>query len=96
MIYNTEKTFQKFRKQSQALFIGYIIKIILLGGFTTMSDLAATNCGCNNGLAGNNIIFIILILCCCGGNNGILGGNDNCGCDTVVLLVLILCCCGGC
>ena len=56
-----------------------------------MSDLTATNCGCNNncscnnnsGFGGNSGIWIILLLFCCGGNgcggNGILGGG--CGND---------------
>ena len=56
-----------------------------------MSDLTATNCGCNNnscgcgcgnngGFLGGSCIWIILLLFCCGGNgNGIFGGN--CGCD---------------
>ena len=59
-----------------------------------MSDLTATNCGCNNSCGcgnnngilggGNSCIWIILLLFCCGGNgcgngNGILGGNNGCG-----------------
>lgn len=57
-----------------------------------MSDLTATNCGCNscgcgnnNGiLGGNSCIWIIILLFFCGGNNscgcgnGILGGNNGC------------------
>ena len=58
-----------------------------------MSDLTATNCGCNNnscgcgydnrgGLFGGNSCIWILLLLFCGGNggcgNGILGGNS-CG-----------------
>ena len=59
-----------------------------------MSDLTATNCGCNNSSTwgGNNngcgcnwIIWILLLSCFCGGNNngcgGILGGNNGCGCN---------------
>ena len=58
-----------------------------------MSDLTATNCGCNNrcgcnnGLFGGSCIWIILLLFCCGGNgNGILGGcgnncDNDCGCN---------------
>ena len=57
-----------------------------------MSDLTATNCGCNNGcnnncnngLMGGSCIWIILLLVFCGGcgngMGGILGGN-NCDCD---------------
>ena len=68
-----------------------------------MSDLAATNCGCNDG--GNNccsIIWIIILLSLCGcgnngsgfnfGNNGC--GNDGCGCIWIILLLLF--CGGGC
>ena len=44
-----------------------------------MSDLAATNCGCNdNGCGCNSIIWIILLLCCCGGNSWGMGRS---GCD---------------
>ena len=59
-----------------------------------MSDLTATNCGCNNtsNWGGNGgcswIIWILLLSCFCGGNGGgcgfgnILGGNScGCGCD---------------
>ena len=52
-----------------------------------MSDLTATNCGCNNrcgcnnGLFGGSCIWIILLLFCCGGNgNGLFGGCGN-DCD---------------
>ena len=58
-----------------------------------MSDLTATNCGCNNscgnnncgnGIFGNSCIWIILLLFCgggCGNNNGcgLLGSNNGCG-----------------
>ena len=58
-----------------------------------MSDLTATNCGCNNscgnnncgnGIFGNSCIWIILLLFCgggCGNNNGcgLLGNNNGCG-----------------
>lgn len=52
-----------------------------------MSDLTATNCGCNscgcsnsNGLLGgnNSCIWIILLLFFCNGNNS-CGCNDGCG-----------------
>ncbi len=77
-----------------------------------MSDLAATNCGCdrcgNNGIFGNGgnscscIIWIILLSCICGnGNGGFLGGcgNDDCGCgnnNSCLWIILILLFCGGC
>lgn len=52
-----------------------------------MSDLSATNCGCNNNCSntlGNscNLIWIILLLSCfggCGNGTSILSGNS-CGC----------------
>lgn len=60
-----------------------------------MSDLTATNCGCNNSCGcnnnggilggGNSCIWIILLLVFCGGcgngMNGILGGHNDCDCD---------------
>ncbi|MDD6637342.1 MAG: chorion class high-cysteine HCB protein 13 [Lachnospiraceae bacterium] len=61
-----------------------------------MSDLAATNCGCNtcdNGCNSCNIIWIILLLSCFCGNgssfsmNGGNCGNDNC-CWIIILLLL--------
>ena len=70
-----------------------------------MSDLTATNCGCNNGcnnnngLMGGSCIWIILLLVFCGGcgngMGGILGGNSGCGCDNdnngcCDILILIL------
>ena len=58
-----------------------------------MSDLTATNCGCNNGTSntsgffgGNSCLWLILLLLFCGGNgcgnNGIslLSGNDGNSC----------------
>ena len=63
-----------------------------------MSDLSATNCGCNDGWGcGNSIIWIILLLCCCGnGNSGF--GNNGCGGDNSCLwiILLLLFCGGGC
>ena len=62
-----------------------------------MSDLAATNCGCEGGINSCSLIWIILLLnCLCGGNNGTnsianLGGGDSC-CWIIILLLL----CGGC
>lgn len=55
-----------------------------------MSDLTATNCGCNDScgcaqnnsiFGGNSCIWIILLLLFCGGNNGGLFGNNGCGCN---------------
>ena len=75
-----------------------------------MSDLTATNCGCNNrcgcntGLFGGSCIWIILLLFCCGGNgNGLFGGCGNdcdngCGnnncCEWIIWILLISCFCG--
>ena len=61
-----------------------------------MSDLAATNCGCECGNGDNgcgSLIWILLLLCCCGGNNGSFLSNGS-GCDNILPLLLILCCCG--
>ena len=73
-----------------------------------MSDLTATNCGCNNNSSiGSNFIWIILLLCLigdngggCGNNSGfgnILGGSNgnNSSCDMLVLILLMSCMCGG-
>ncbi len=55
-----------------------------------MSDLTATNCGCNDscGCASaqnnggcNSWIWIILLLFCCNGNNG-CGCGNSCGCGS--------------
>lgn len=67
-----------------------------------MSDLAATNCGCNNdgGCGCNSIIWIIILLSLCNNNSGIslnnngCGNNDGCGCLWIILLLLF--CNGGC
>ena len=63
-----------------------------------MSDLAATNCGCNdNGCGCSSIIWIILLLSCCGGNSG-FGGNgcgNDCGNNSCIWIILLLLCCGG-
>ena len=69
-----------------------------------MSDLSATNCGCNNGYnnscPGNNLLWIILLLSLTGNGNGIFGcnGGNNGGsscCDTVIWLLLLSNFCGG-
>ena len=57
-----------------------------------MSDLAATNCGCECGNGDNgcgSLIWILLLLCCCGGNNGSFLSNGS-GCDNILPLFLIL------
>lgn len=69
-----------------------------------MSELTASNCGCNGneGRSGNNnLIWIILLLAFCNGNNGIgLFNNDgwgnNSSCDLLIWILLISCFCGGC
>ncbi len=69
-----------------------------------MSDLAATNCGCNE--CGNNnggcgsILWIIILLSCCGngfGGNGCGNGcgNNGFGGDSCILIIILLLCCGG-
>ncbi len=62
-----------------------------------MSDLAATNCGCNEGNS-NSIIWIILLLSCCGGCNGgsTFSGNGCGGLDSCWIILLLLLCGGGC
>ncbi len=63
-----------------------------------MSDLAATNCGCNdNGCGCNSIIWIILLLSCCGGNSwgmGRSGCDNDCGNNSCIWIILLLLCCG--
>lgn len=70
-----------------------------------MSDLAATNCGCNDcgcggwGTSlfggGNSCSCILWIICllCCGGNNG-CGNNNGCCNDSCWIIILLLLCCG--
>jgi hypothetical protein len=59
-----------------------------------MSDLAATNCGCDNSNSCSSIIWILLLLSCCGnGGTSLFNGNGN-GCDSIWIILLILCCCG--
>lgn len=76
-----------------------------------MSDLSATQCGCNNTREGNNgccsLIWLIILFsicgnnndgCGCGGNNGLSLFNNNdggCGCSSLIWLLLLLSCCGG-
>ena len=74
----------------------HIMKCIKILEETIVSDLAATNCGCNGGCTGSNnggcnscsiIIWIILLSCLCGNGNGTglsnvfgCGNGDDCGC----------------
>lgn len=70
-----------------------------------MSDLTATNCGCNNGCNNGfggceSIIWLIILLSCCGGNGwGNFGSGcgcgDNNGCNNILWILILLCCCGG-
>ncbi|MCM1183724.1 MAG: chorion class high-cysteine HCB protein 13 [Roseburia sp.] len=70
-----------------------------------MSDLTASNCGCNNtnSLSDNGCswIWILILLSCCGGcGNGLFGNsgcgcNDNNGCSNWIWLLILLSFCGG-
>lgn len=74
-----------------------------------MSDLSATQCGCNNTREGNNgccsLIWLIILLSICGNNNdgcgcggsgfGLFNNNDGgCGCNSIIWLLVLLSCCG--
>ncbi|MCH5260709.1 MAG: chorion class high-cysteine HCB protein 13 [Lachnospiraceae bacterium] len=74
-----------------------------------MSDLTATNCGCNNnngrGLFGNNSwLWIILLLSCFGNNDdgcgggrsgfGLFNNDGNSCCNTIIWLLILTSCCG--
>ena len=75
-----------------------------------MSDLAATNCGCNgcNNCGGNSnsccsiIIWILLLSVFCGNQGGMTWGmGGNCGCNECgnqswiwIILILLFCGCG--
>lgn len=72
-----------------------------------MSDLTATQCGCQrsdnqNGCGGILWIIILFALCGCNGNDsgcgsGLFGGGgSDCGCESILILILLLSCCGGC
>ncbi len=62
-----------------------------------MSDLAATNCGCNDGGCGcNSIIWIIILLSCCGNGNSGFFNNNGCGDNSCLWIILLLLFCGGC
>ena len=74
-----------------------------------MSDLTATNCGCNNsngtsnasnGFFGGNCGWLILLLLFCGGgcgNNGtsLLSNDGNSCCEWIIWLLILSCICGG-
>lgn len=75
-----------------------------------MSDLSATQCGCNNTREGNNgccsLIWLIILFSICGNNNDGCGcgcgngmslfnnNNDGCGCGSWIWLLILLSCCG--
>lgn len=74
-----------------------------------MSDLTASNCGCNNtcnngGFFGGNgcesLIWLILLTSCCGNGGGLFGGNgcgcgdNNNSCCNLIWLILLFSCCG--
>jgi len=64
-----------------------------------MSDLTATNCGCNDGGCNcSSIIWIIILLSCCGNGNSGFFNNNGCGNDNSCLwiILLLLFCGGGC
>lgn len=84
----------------------YIRYTIINFGGSKMSDLTASNCGCDNqcGNNGGSWIWILILLCCCGGNGGGCGGfgggcggscGGNGGCDSIIWILILLCCCGG-
>jgi hypothetical protein len=64
-----------------------------------MSDLSATNCGCDNncgnGWGNNSCLWIILLLFFCGGCGNNRMGDNGCGCDCL-WIILLLFFCGGC
>lgn len=67
-----------------------------------MSDLAATNCGCECGgndsswnFSNNNWIWIIILLfSCCGGSSMCNRSNDGCGCNNWIWIIILLFLCG--
>lgn len=73
-----------------------------------MSDLSATNCGCNNscsnnrsscGFGGDNCCWIIILLLLCSGSGSGFGFNnngcgDNNGCSCILWILILLSCCG--
>lgn len=66
-----------------------------------MSELSATNCGCdrNDGCFGGNnscIWIILLLLCCCDGfGSGNGRGGYGCGNNSCIWIIILLFCCGG-
>ncbi|MCM1040277.1 MAG: chorion class high-cysteine HCB protein 13 [Roseburia sp.] len=71
-----------------------------------MSDLSATQCGCNNTREGNNgccsLIWLIILLSVCGNNNDGCGcgngislfNNNGDGCGSWIWILILLSCCG--
>lgn len=74
-----------------------------------MSDLSATQCGCNNTREGNNgccsLIWLIILFsicgnndgCGCGGGMGLFNNNNDgcgCGCNSWIWILILLSCCG--
>lgn len=72
-----------------------------------MSDLSATNCGCNgNSREGNNgcssLIWLLILLSLLNNNDGCGSGrsgfglfnNDNSCCNTIIWLLILSSCCG--
>ncbi|MCH5255565.1 MAG: chorion class high-cysteine HCB protein 13 [Lachnospiraceae bacterium] len=71
-----------------------------------MSDLSATQCGCNNSREGSNgccsLIWLIILLSICGNNNdgcgsgiGLFNNDSGCGCSSLIWLLILFSCCGG-
>ena len=67
-----------------------------------MSDLTATQCGCNRPEPSNgcgSFMWIIILLFLCNGNGGECGIGNLCGgengCECIIIILLLLCCCGG-
>ena len=69
-----------------------------------MSDLSATQCGCNNSREGSNgcsnLIWLIILLSLfnnndgCGSGIGLLNNSENGCCNLIWLLLILSCCCG--
>lgn len=73
-----------------------------------MSELSATNCGCDNspttcgnGCGISSCLWILILLFCCGcgnsGNNNYYGHSGDCGggCDCIWIILLLLFCGNG-
>ena len=64
-----------------------------------MSDLVATNCGCNGDSGCSSIIWIIILLCLCNGNGSSPFSGGGCGGDyngCLWIILLLMCCGNGC